>query len=346
MSKTSQVLLASFILVVVLLLAEQSLHLFYFSLCWTSNLLSSLRTVAFTLPEVFSTPHQEISSDSLEQFVSRVEAEMDRMNTELNLIREKERSFEDIETIRRGESSEDDSSRRELENMKRMFEEYQNIESLRSEDVSKLKGSLESFARKLHSLESSNVTATAAFTVEKSLEDVKMELLEWRRKTEAESSLVQEQLKIVSEKYAADLPHLEQSIKDLSVLTTNLKLDLERQEGQTQRGHGESHGNVTERLDWASSQLGCSISAGADTKPYLETPRTEMTVFGVSVWRQFTPVSSITHRPHSGHCWAFTGKRGSVSLNTSRPISLHSIVMEHPNSPASPRWITVTDLSR
>merc|ERR1719391_195897 len=146
--------------------------------------------------------------------------------------------------------------------MKRMFEEYQNIESLRSEDVSKLKGSLESFARKLHSLESSNVTATAAFTVEKSLEDVKMELLEWRRKTEAESSLVQEQLKIVSEKYAADLPHLEQSIKDLSVLTTKLKLDLERQEGQTHRGHGESHGNVTERLDWASSQLGCSISAG------------------------------------------------------------------------------------
>ena len=67
MSKTSQVLLASFILAVVLLLAEQSLHLFYFSLCWTSNLLSSLRTVAFTLPEVFSTPHQEISSDSLEQ---------------------------------------------------------------------------------------------------------------------------------------------------------------------------------------------------------------------------------------------------------------------------------------
>ena len=91
----SQVLLASFILVVAVLLAEQSLHLFYLFLCWTANLLAGLRTMAFSLPEMLS-QNQEISSASFEQFVSRVEAEMGRMKSELSLIREREKEREKL----------------------------------------------------------------------------------------------------------------------------------------------------------------------------------------------------------------------------------------------------------
>ena len=86
-----------------ILLAEQSLHLVYHGLCWGANLLSGLRLVAFSLPEVFSPPHQDqISSVEFDQFVQRVEMEMVRLHSELDRIREREKSLENVEINTRG----------------------------------------------------------------------------------------------------------------------------------------------------------------------------------------------------------------------------------------------------
>ena len=100
----NQVLLASVLLVVAILLAEQSLHLLYHGLCWGANLLSGLRLVAFSLPEAFSPEsQQQISSGEFDQFVKRVELEMVRLHTELDRIKEREKSLENIKINKKEE---------------------------------------------------------------------------------------------------------------------------------------------------------------------------------------------------------------------------------------------------
>ena len=347
MSKTSQVLLASLLLVLAILVAEQSLYLVYMFLCWSANLLAGVRTVAFSLPEVISSPAVSQShSLQMEQFTSRVEAELGRMRTEIDLFKNREENVENDEKMKSEEWSgddvrDDDNSRRELEKLKMMFQEYQDSESVRNKDVNKLRGTFESLARRLEELESEHgsTNTNTTLTLENTLNDVRQELLHWKKRTENDSGFVQKQLKDVLDKYA-QIPNLEESIRDLNDRTSKLKLDMNRREQLTEPE------TERERVDWASSELGSSISPGTDTAPYLGAPETELTVFGVSVWRKFSPLSSVTRRPHSGHCWAFTGHSGSLVLNTSRPVSLDAILMEHPNSPAAPRHVTVTDLSR
>jgi len=339
MSKMSQVLIASFILVLAILLAEQSLHLLYFSLCWATNLMAGLRLVAFSLPEIFSPQVQqpEMSSVKLEEFMTRVQSEMVRLDSELGRLRDKEKNLENDETTR----VDDDTYRIEVEKLKVIFQEYQNTESIRSKDVTKLGGTFDSLTRRLEELEWSNVT----LTLEKTLDDIRQQLVDWRSKTETDSGFVKKQLKEVFDKYS-DLPKLEESIKELDEKTTQLKLELERKEQRTDRSQEANQVELAERLDWASAELGARISVGEKTRPYLGSPQTEIAVFGLTVWRQFSPLSSITRRPHPGHCWSFSGSRGSVVLNTSKPINLDTVLMDHPNSVASPRLVTITDLSR
>ena len=129
MSKLSQVLLASVVLVLAILLAEQSLHLLYHALCWGANLLSGLRVVAFSLPEVFSPPgQQQISSLEFDQFVRRVEGEMVRLHTELERMQDREKTLANIETNTGGEMEDGTSSTARIENnmedLRLMFHEY------------------------------------------------------------------------------------------------------------------------------------------------------------------------------------------------------------------------------
>ena len=137
---------------------------------------------------------------------------------------------------------------------------------------------------------------------------------------------------------------MKSSIKELGEKTDKLKLDLESKLKDPSREVNQEE--LRERDDWASSELGASISVGPDTAPSLLAPQPELTVFGVSVWRRQTQVNSIIHRPHSGGCWYFSGSQGSVVLNISKPINLDTVLMDHHNSPSSPRRVAITDLSR
>ena len=344
MSKLSQVLLASVLLVLAILLAEQSLHLLYLALCWAANLLSGLRMMAFSLPEVFSPPsQQQISSVEFDQFVRRVEAEMVRLHTELDRMKDREKTLGNAETNTGGEVEEKTSTTTRIENnmeeLRVMFQEYQDAtESVRSENFSKLRETIESLASRLTELESSNVTAQE---VERKVAAIRQEVQDWREKTD--TSPVQAQLQDVFEKFS-DFPQLKSSIRELDEKTEKLKVDLESKLTDPSRAVKEEE--LTERPDWASSQLGAAISVGPDTLPYLLAPQTEITVFGVSVWRRQTRVNTIIERPYSGHCWAFSGTQGSLLLNISRPLTLQTILMDHHNSPSSPRRVTITDVSR
>ena len=349
MSKMNQVLLASVVLVVAILLAEQSLHLLYHGLCWTTNILAGLRLVAFSLPEAFSAVDQQqhqISSGEFDQFVKRVEVEMLRLHSELDRIKDREKSLENVDINKRGEveQTEDKTTTRiedNVEELRLKLQEYQDsTESIRSENLSKLRETMESLARRLTELESSNVTAQE---VERSVAAIRQEVQDWREKTVLDSSSVQAKLQEVFEKYS-DFPQLKSSIEELGEKTDKLKLDLESK--LTDPSREVKQEELRERTDWASSELGASIAVGPETTPSLLAPQTEITVFGVSVWRQQTQVNNIIHRPHSGQCWYFAGSQGSVVLNISKPINLDSILMDHPNFPSSPRRVTVTDLSR
>ena len=349
MSKMNQVLLASVLLVVAILLAEQSLHLLYYGLCWGANLLSGLRLVAFSLPEAFSPEsQQQISSGEFDQFVKRVELEMVGLHSELDRIKEREKSLENVQINTREEEQAEEKTTTtttriedNVEELRLKLEEYQDsTESIRSENLSKLRETMESLARRLTELESSNVTAQE---VERSVAAIRQEVQDWRERTVLDSSSVQAKLQEVFEKYS-DFPQLKSSIEELGEKTDKLKLDLESK--LTDPSREVKQEELRERPDWASSELGASIAVGPETVPSLLAPQTEITVFGVSVWRQQTQVNNIIHRPHSGQCWYFAGSQGSVVLNISKPINLDSILMDHPNFPSSPRRVTVTDLSR
>ena len=160
MSKLSQVLLASLVLVAAILMAEQSLHLLYHGLCWAANILSGLRLVAFSLPEMISAPaQQQISSVEFDTFVRRVEGEMVRLHGELDRIKLREKTLENVEISRRaeGELVEDTRLEDNMEELRLMFGEYQDAtESVRSEKFSQLSETLASLASRLTELESSN----------------------------------------------------------------------------------------------------------------------------------------------------------------------------------------------
>ena len=346
MSKLSQVLLASLVLVAAILMAEQSLHLLYHGLCWAVNILSGLRLVAFSLPEMISAPaQQQISSVEFDTFVRRVEGEMVRLHGELDRIKLREKTLENVEISRRaeGELVEDTRLEDNMEELRLMFGEYQDAtESARSEKFSQLSETLASLASRLTELESSNVTARE---LERNVASIRQEVQDWREKTDLVSSSVENQLQDVFEKYS-DFPQLKSSIRELDEKTENLRLELESKL-KDPSGEVKQKEEITERPDWASSELGAAVSVGPDTRPaLLAPPQSEITVFGVSVWRRQTLVTNIIHRPHSGHCWYFAGSRGSILLNISRPINLDTILMDHYSSPSSPRRMTITDLSR
>ena len=326
-----------------ILLVEQSLHLLYHALCWGANLLSGL-SVAFSLPEVFSPPgQQQISTVEFDQFVRRLEGEMVRLHTELDRMQDREKTLANIETNTGGEMEDGTSSTTRIENnmehLRLMFHEYRDAtDTIRSENFSKLRETLESLTSRLTELESSNVTAQ---DVERKVAAIRQEVKDWREKSD--SNPVQAQLRDVFEKYS-DFPQLKSSIREIEEKTEKLKLDLESKLKDTSREVKQEE--LTERPDWASSQLGASISIGPDTVPYLLAPQTEIKVFGVSVWRRQPQVNNIIDRPYSGHCWAFSGTQGSLLLNISRPITLQTILMDHHNSASSPRRLTITDVSR
>jgi len=228
-----------------------------------------------------------------------------------------------------------------VEKLKQMFLDYQDsTESIHSENLSKLRETIQSLAERLTQVESSNVTA---LEMERNVAAIRQEVQNWRDKTDLDSGAVQQQLQDVSKKYS-DFPQLKSAMKELNEKTEKLKLDLESKLSDPSREVKEEE--LGERLDWASSELGAKISAGADTEPFLLAPQTEITLFGVSVWRQHTRVNNIIDRPHSGHCWYFSGSQGSLVLNISRPINLDTILMDHHNSPSSPRRVIITDVSR
>ena len=204
MSKLSQVLVASVVLVLAILLAEQSLHLLFHALCWGANILSGLRMVAFSLPEVFSPPgQQQISSVEFDQFVRRVEEEMVRLHNELDRMKDREKSEAHVEIKTGGEVEDKTTSTRiedRMEELRLMFHEKRDAtESIRSENLSKLMETIDSLASRLTELESSNVTALES---ERNVAAIRQEVKDWSEKTYLDSSSVQAQLQDVFEKYS------------------------------------------------------------------------------------------------------------------------------------------------